>query len=1152
VEPLGSGGFGEVWKCEAPGGLFKAVKHVYGNLKSTDVEGVRAEQEYDALNRIKEVRHPFVLSMDRIDPIDGELIIVMELADKSLHDRYVECQAAGLVGIPRDALIRYIRDAAEALDHMLEKHNLQHLDIKPRNLLLVSDRVKVADFGLVKDLDRHSGTMSGATPLYASPETFVGKISEHSDQYSLAIVYQELLTGQRPFNGKNARQLALQHIQEEPELRVLPEGERAVVARALSKDPAKRFPNCLSFVRALYTARATAKPLALAEEIRPVDGETPPRRASQSLDDLELEEKSEPVGNSTPTPPPVDPLAQLGITMHLPDTGVLRPTLMLGLGGFGRRALLELRCRFLDRFGDLAAIPLHRFLYLDTDPEAIRGAVRGSPEVAYSSNEVYHLPLQPMSNYRRRMLDHLVEWLPREKLYSMPRSLQTQGSRALGRLAFADNHLRLLTRLRRELEQVTHPDTLFRSVSSTGLALRENRPRVYVIAAAGGGSSGHLLDLGYSLRRLLRQLGHADPEITCVLFCGAPEDPATPKIEQANLYATLTEINHFTDPDIPFAAQYGADGPRIVDQGAPFTSVYLLKLAHRHPEALRDALAHVGSYLFHELTTPLGLRLERGRLLQPGTRKGIFRSFGTFAVWFPRGLLLRLAAQRACAKLLDDWHASGESTAQAEVEAACARALADPELRFEALCASLEEGAAHSAEGNPATALTGLLSQLEYEAAQSVAQDDPASWCRQALARVQDWLGSPSDSDANWSKGRLSRALDMAIQELSREWNKRFLGCAAALMEHPGHRVAAAQAALNRFGQFCVEAAAGQQSKLDQQAARTRQAAEGLERALAQCAGSASGFNFFGGGTRRHLRVFVDHLAAYSRQRLAEEVIRCGMQFFAILRGLIDERLRELDFCRQRLRHLKTVLEAAPAEPFEQPNGHRLGLDYTPNPLPSTETYWETIRQTQTARLVLPEGETDLDAAAAQFLKQLQPEQWIQLDQRLQDQVLAALGGLHKACMTGSDLTRSVLAAMLASASGCLAEFLPTTDVAQVGVGTQSSETARSPLAPYMDRAEPLVAGSDPARQSAFLLVPASDAGKAFGEQAIRELPGLELLSVPGQADLMFCREQANLKMEDLEPFLQGCRQAYHESVSVPNVSPHARFDIVDWVPLAP
>src|SRR5438128_2181918 len=261
IEPLGSGGFGEVWKCEAPGGLFKAIKFVYGNLNSLDVDGVRAEQELNALQRVKEVRHPFVCSVDRIEVVNGELVIVMELAERTLHDLFVECQAAGLTGIPRDDLLRYLRDAAEALDYMNEKHNLQHLDVKPRNLFLIGDRVKVADFGLVKTLERASlsGLMGGVTPLYAPPETFSGKISETSDQYSLAIVYQELLTGQRPHVGKNARQLAQAHLQGEPDLRALPEGERPIVARALTKDPTGRFANCMALLAALYRARVPAR-----------------------------------------------------------------------------------------------------------------------------------------------------------------------------------------------------------------------------------------------------------------------------------------------------------------------------------------------------------------------------------------------------------------------------------------------------------------------------------------------------------------------------------------------------------------------------------------------------------------------------------------------------------------------------------------------------------------------------------------------------------------------------------------------------------------------------------------------------------------------------------------------------------------------------
>src|SRR5207248_8532347 len=94
LEQLGRGGFGEVWKCEAPGGLLKAVKFVAGHAGLLHGSN-GAEQELQALQRIKSLRHPFLLSIERVEVIDGELVLVTELADRSLHDLLVEYRAAG-------------------------------------------------------------------------------------------------------------------------------------------------------------------------------------------------------------------------------------------------------------------------------------------------------------------------------------------------------------------------------------------------------------------------------------------------------------------------------------------------------------------------------------------------------------------------------------------------------------------------------------------------------------------------------------------------------------------------------------------------------------------------------------------------------------------------------------------------------------------------------------------------------------------------------------------------------------------------------------------------------------------------------------------------------------------------------------------------
>ena len=270
IERLGGGGFGEVWKAEAPGGFCKAIKFVYGNVDASDEEGARAEQELKALERIKVVRHPFILTLERWEIVEGQLIIVMELADRTLWDRFKECRSQASMGIPREELIGYLREIAEALDFMHSQFQLQHLDIKPQNLFLVHNHVKVADFGLIKDIKgTYASITGGVTPVYAAPETFDGKVYRNTDQYSLAIVYQELLTGKRPFSGTTARQLVLQHLQAQPELAILPACDQAIVAKALQKKHDKRYSNCSEFVEALRTAQRPNRKSTDIPDVRP-------------------------------------------------------------------------------------------------------------------------------------------------------------------------------------------------------------------------------------------------------------------------------------------------------------------------------------------------------------------------------------------------------------------------------------------------------------------------------------------------------------------------------------------------------------------------------------------------------------------------------------------------------------------------------------------------------------------------------------------------------------------------------------------------------------------------------------------------------------------------------------------------------------------
>src|SRR5262249_52092266 len=88
-------------------------------------------------------------------------------------------------------------------------------------------------------------------PRYAAVELFDGQLSDACDQYSLALIYQELLVGLHPFRNLNARQLASAKLRGQPELSLLPAPDRAVVTQALSPEPKKRFRSCREFILAL-------------------------------------------------------------------------------------------------------------------------------------------------------------------------------------------------------------------------------------------------------------------------------------------------------------------------------------------------------------------------------------------------------------------------------------------------------------------------------------------------------------------------------------------------------------------------------------------------------------------------------------------------------------------------------------------------------------------------------------------------------------------------------------------------------------------------------------------------------------------------------------------------------------------------------------
>ncbi len=253
---LGRGSWGEVWKATRAAGQPLALKFL------TCESPLAAAQEIRALQAVRQLHHPNLIRLDQVWCHLGYVIIGMELAEGSMLD-LLKIYRAELGGpMMTEHVCHYLMQIAAALDFLnTRQHNLggcrvavRHCDVKPSNMLLFGETVKLADFSVATQstsqlwYHRRVGTMD-----YIAPEVFQGRLSDRTDQYALAISYFQLRTGRLPFPDTPA-QFQPDYVRPEPDLSALSCGEQPVIARALSPVPQDRWPSCSELVRQLARA----------------------------------------------------------------------------------------------------------------------------------------------------------------------------------------------------------------------------------------------------------------------------------------------------------------------------------------------------------------------------------------------------------------------------------------------------------------------------------------------------------------------------------------------------------------------------------------------------------------------------------------------------------------------------------------------------------------------------------------------------------------------------------------------------------------------------------------------------------------------------------------------------------------------------------
>ncbi|MEZ6134765.1 MAG: protein kinase [Pirellulaceae bacterium] len=625
---LGAGGYGEVWLCDAPGGLQKAIKLIYGTVDES-----HATSELRSLQRIRQVYHPFLLSIERIEIISNQVVIITELAESSLLDRFEHFRRKGSPGIPRQSLLDYMRDTADALDFLAQKHALQHLDVKPGNLLIIADRVKVADFGLIKDLhDQNQSLVSGLTPSYSAPEIFDGRPDYRSDQYSLAIVYMEMLTGQLPFDGRTTGELARQHINQAPDLEALPPADRPVVGRALSKNPLDRFSTCRAFIEQLQKTRGAVLPLPNADRRSKIDPDS---------------ERESTINNTVQAPfVGGDRVFQPAIgTEQIASTWINPRSMFIGLGGVGGQALLSLRelakrdcdCRF--------SVDELNWMVIDTDSSSLNQLTEEDSERSLPSNCAIQLPIYRPSEYRNADPD-LFGPLSRRWLYNIPRSLKTEGVRPLAILSLLDHYPQLKAKLFSELRELTQQHEQDEEC--------QEPLRIYVLTSLHGGTgSGLLAEVGFLIRRIMSELHFQNFRISAVAAAATTTNSHKTNLPAAAAIACLSELSFLMDPLHETQSIYFLDNVDGTSNVRPYDWVTLIDGGlHGSSQELAKAIHGMAAAVWQDAQTMCGAVLNESRTSSTEAKYGWLRTAATRPVHIASNISAQNLARWCCEQTL--------------------------------------------------------------------------------------------------------------------------------------------------------------------------------------------------------------------------------------------------------------------------------------------------------------------------------------------------------------------------------------------------------------------------------------------------------------------------------------------------------------------
>ena len=266
IGELGRGAMGVVYHATDPAiGRSVAIKTIrIRDINDTQQRGKLRERLFREARSAGVLSHPNIVTIYDMDEVDGLAYIAMAYVNGPTLEKILASETP----LSGSNMLRILRQAASALDYA-HGRGIVHRDVKPANIMTDEDgAVKITDFGIAKITAAGDATETRnivGTPNYMSPEQVQGlAVDGRSDQFSLAVIAYEILTGERPFQGEHLSTVVYRIVAEEPERAHQINGTLTarideVLRRALAKKPDDRFPTCANFVGALEMACAESR-----------------------------------------------------------------------------------------------------------------------------------------------------------------------------------------------------------------------------------------------------------------------------------------------------------------------------------------------------------------------------------------------------------------------------------------------------------------------------------------------------------------------------------------------------------------------------------------------------------------------------------------------------------------------------------------------------------------------------------------------------------------------------------------------------------------------------------------------------------------------------------------------------------------------------